>query len=292
MPFRFDRTPLGAVESLARRAGQVQAENTAFSQNLALRQLSNQEQNQAYARESDAQDRTQRNNAFQLQLASAARDEERIKISQSKADQATLTEQGRYNTQQRRLDQYEAAQAETARKNQANESAKLKLDESLIESRESEQLDEAQLKVGAASAKLKEAGVYFDTATKNWYKKDWVFDNKITDSAEIEGYSNLARIMASGTERAASLQTRIHLRQALSNPNSDLSVFNRDYALLNAAEKANVDEMIRTRGMPWVLETTLDSRIKAREDAKQAGIAAAKKPDVSGYDMKFLVGGG
>jgi len=104
MPFRFDRTPLGAVQSLAQRAGQVQAENTAFSQNLALRQLANQEQNQAYARESDAQDRTQRNNAFQLQLASAARDEERIKIAQGRADQQVLSEERRYADTTKRTD--------------------------------------------------------------------------------------------------------------------------------------------------------------------------------------------
>jgi hypothetical protein len=104
MPFRFDRTPLGAVESLARRAGQVQAENTAFSQNLALRQLSNQEQTQAYARESDAQDRIHRDNAFKLQVAAAARDEERVKIAQDRADQQVLTEERRYKDTTKRTD--------------------------------------------------------------------------------------------------------------------------------------------------------------------------------------------
>ena len=279
MPFRFDRTPLGAIQSLAARAGQVQAESTAFSQNLALRQLANQEQNQVYARESDAQDRVQQANAFKLQVAAASRDEERIKIADRRADQATLTEQDRYDTQQRRLDQYDKAQGEIVRKNQANESAKLKMDESLMEARESDQLDEAQLKVSAAAAKLKEAGVYFDTATKQWYKKDWVFDNKVADPAESEGYSNLARIMASGTERAKSLQTRIQLRQAAADPNSDLNKFQSYYGQLNAAQKTRVDALMQQYGFQFVFDNAYPPRIAELEARKQAEVnPPAPKP--------------
>jgi hypothetical protein len=104
MPFRFDRTPLGAVASLAKRAGQVQAENTAFSQNLALRQLANQEESQAYARTAAERDDAQRANAFKLQVAAATRDEERVKIAQERADQQVLTEERRFKDTAKRTD--------------------------------------------------------------------------------------------------------------------------------------------------------------------------------------------
>ena len=104
MAFRFDRTPLGAVASLAKRAGQVQAENTAFAQNLAMRQLANQEQAQAYSRTAGERDEAHRANAFKLQLAAAARDEERIKIAQNRADQQVLSEERRYADTAKRTD--------------------------------------------------------------------------------------------------------------------------------------------------------------------------------------------
>jgi hypothetical protein len=85
MAFRFDWTPLQAVASLAKQAGQVKAQETAFSQNLALKQLADSDAARAVSTSLQMRDQAHREKAFQLQIAAAQRDAERLQLAEERA---------------------------------------------------------------------------------------------------------------------------------------------------------------------------------------------------------------
>ena len=230
MPFRFDRTPLGAVESLARRAGQVQAENTAFSQNLALRQLSNQEQAQAYVRESDAQDRVQRDNAFKLQLAAAARDGERVKIAQDRADQQVLTEERRYKDtakrtdlqMQRDEDRYQMAvrkQNEIERAGGARETtaqarlgiAQQNADSFAMRSTYTDELKKLGDTINNAREVMKGGGKNFEFIDGKWYDQGHWYGNRtvVTDATHVAELNAAKQAIDVATKRQEEVAQRI-----------------------------------------------------------------------------------
>jgi len=230
MPFRFDRTPLGAVESLARRAGQVQAENTAFSQNLALRQLSNQEQNQAYARESDAQDRVQRANAFKLQVAAASRDEERIKIAQDRADQQVLSEERRYTDTAKRTDlqmqrdeeRYQMAvrkQNEVERAGGARETtaqarlgiAQQNADSFAMRSTYTDELKKLGDTINNAREVMKGGGKNFEFIDGKWYDQGTWYGSRtvVTDATHIAELNAAKQAIDVATKRQTEVAQRI-----------------------------------------------------------------------------------
>lgn len=230
MPFRFDRTPLGAVASLARRAGQVQAENTAFSQNLALRQLSNQEQNQAYARESEVQDRVQRDNAFKLQLAAASRDEERIKIAQERADQQVLTEERRYKDtakrtdlqMQRDEDRYQMAvrkQNEVERAGGARETnaesrlgiAQQNANSFAMRSTYTDELKKLGDTINNAREVMKGGGKNFEFIDGKWYDQGHWYGNRtvVTDATHIAELNAAKQAIDVATKRQDEVAQRI-----------------------------------------------------------------------------------
>lgn len=119
MAFRFDWTPLQAVASLAKQAGQVKARETAFAQNLALKQLADQDEARAISTSIQLRDQAHREQAFQLQTAAAQRDADRLKLAEDHArvsEEAMLVregnEQARLNLAERRQTEVERAAGE------------------------------------------------------------------------------------------------------------------------------------------------------------------------------------
>ena len=115
MAFRFDWTPLQAVASLAKQAGQVKAQETAFSQNLALKQLADQDAARAVSTSLQMRDQAHRENAFQLSIAAAQRDADRLQLAEERAKSAEDRALVRETNEQVRLNLADRRQTETER---------------------------------------------------------------------------------------------------------------------------------------------------------------------------------
>ena len=279
MPFRFDRTPLGAVESLARRAGQVQAENTAFSQNLALRQLSNQEQNQAYARESDAQDRVQRANAFKLQLAAAARDEERVKIAQDRADQQVLSEERRYKDtakrtdlqMQRDEDRYQMAvrkQNEIERAGGARETtaqarlgiAQQNADSFAMRSTYTDELKKLGDTINNAREVMKGGGKNFEFIDGKWYDQGTWYGSRtvVTDATHIAELNAAKQAIDVATKRQTEVAQRISQTTAPLSTRVESPVTAELNGIINTMGRADQNLMALAREQGYTDEQILE----------------------------------
>lgn len=215
MAFRFDWTPLQAVASLARQAGQVKAKETAFAQNLALKQLADSDTARAVSTSLQMRDQAHRDQAFQLQIAAAQRDADRLQLAEERAktsEERSLirekNEDARLNLAERR--QTEVERAAGVREKNAETSLDIRQQNAdayqSIRIRTSDELAKADTLLNKSMQTLgQESGRYEDRDGVWWDTKGW--NAKLTDKTKIAELDAAKGNVIAMSKRSKELQT-------------------------------------------------------------------------------------
>jgi len=256
MAFRFDWTPLHAVASLARQAGEAKASETRFAQNLALRQLQDAEQSQARTAAIQGQELQQRNNAFMLQTAAAKRDEERVAIAERRA----ANEDRRSDlTMRRDEDRYQLALSKQKEYESKNEAAQLlaaqkeerlqKYNDDVQATRESAEIVQQAKLGGVARAELAKSG--YTRQGDKWTinkTKLWPGVTVETDPLKIEELDNLVATAQEADARGQTLRLKQQARTMLNDPNNPIVRFRQQLETMTPEQRKIIQERISKYG--------------------------------------------
>jgi len=256
MAFRFDWTPLHAVASLARQAGEAKASETRFAQNLALRQLQDAEESQARTAAIQGQELQQRNNAFLLQTAAAKRDEERVAIAERRA----ANEDRRSDlTMKRDEDRYQLAMSKQKEYESKNEAAQLlatqkeerlqKYNDDVQATRESTEIVQQAKLGGVARSELAKSG-YTRTGDKWTINKNklWPGVTVETDPLKIEELDNYVATAQEADARGQALRLKQQARTMLNDPNHPIVRFRKQLETMTPEQRKIMQERISKYG--------------------------------------------
>lgn len=268
MAFRFDWTPLHAVASLARQAGEAKAAETKFAQNMALRQMQDQADARQMSAANQEREAQQRADAFQLQIAAAKRDEERIAIAERRATASERTAEktaelaaGRFGLAERKQTETEratgvreenaatglairAANSQVyAERGTAPAAELIKMDKLLADSLSD--LQESTDKNNKHPAYYKRDGKWY--ADRSWVQGD----KEITDPVHIARLETSQRNAIYAAQRSTELQGQVSKMsgtQSMAVPDPAQSRFNAIFTAANAEGKEKLNKL-RLRGM-------------------------------------------
>lgn len=217
MAFEFDWTPLAAVGRAAIRAGRNQGQR----QDLEIgMQMQTQHLADARARDELRFRKEQADRGFKLQLADASRRERELNMrAQSMTQDADRYQQIR-NQRESNLRDWESM------KDSLNPEEYTRGLISIRSGQVPPQLREVRAEVQSTTERIKDmdkvaqiAGYaaetlkgYYQTPDGAWMKKDWIFDNKITDTAHIAELNQSSLIMQQ--VKAAQEQNKVQYNEA------------------------------------------------------------------------------